>query len=101
MDFPVENWCHIRTKNPIESTFATLRLRHRKTKNNGSAKASLVMLFKLARSAEKGWRKLRGHQHIPDLIQGVRFINGVNEHHVKQQDAATPKTRTTHTETVA
>lgn len=100
-DFPAENWCHIRTTNPIESTFATIRLRHRKTKNNGSAKASLVMLFKLAQSAEKGWRKLRGHQHIPDLIQGIRFIDGVNEHHVKQQDAATPKTRTTHTETVA
>jgi len=79
-DFPAENWCHIRTTNPIESTFATIRLRHRKTKNNGSAKASLVMIFKLAHSAEKGWRKLRGHQHIPELIKGIRFIDGVNEH---------------------
>jgi len=100
-DFPAENWCHIRTTNPIESTFATIRLRHRKTKNSGSARASLVMLFKLAQSAAKGWRKLRGHQHIPDLIQGIRFIDGVNEHHVKQQDTSSPKTRTTHTETVA
>ena len=60
-----------------------------------------TMLFKLAQSAAKGWRKLRGHQHIPDLIQGIRFIDGVNEHHVKQQDTSSPKTRTTHTETVA
>ena len=59
-----ENWCHIRTTNPIESTFATIRLRHRKTKNNGSARASPVMLFKLTHSSAKGWRKLRGHQHI-------------------------------------
>ena len=63
--FPAENRCHIRTTNPIESTFATIRLHHRKSKNE-SAKASLVMLFRLAQSPEKGWRKLRGHQHIPD-----------------------------------
>ena len=60
-DFPAENWCHIRTTNPIESTFATIRLRHRKTNGNGSAKASLTMMFKPAQSASKGWRKLRGH----------------------------------------
>ena len=70
-------------------------------KNSGSARASLVMLFKLAQSAAKGWRKLRGHQHIPDLIQGIRFIDGVNEHYVKQQATSSLKTRTTHPETVA
>ena len=100
-DFPAENWCHIRTTNPIESTFATIRLRHRKTKNNGTAKASLVMLFKLAQSAAKGWRKLRGHQHIPDLIRGVRFIDGVSEEQLDEQNNSSPRTRTTHTETVA
>ena len=77
-DFPSENWCHIRTTNPIESTFATIRLRHRKTRNNGSARASLVMLFKLAQSVSRGWRKLRGHQHIPEFIKGVHFIDGLN-----------------------
>lgn len=100
-DFPAENWCHIRTTNPIESTFATIRLRHRKTKNNGSAKASLVMIFKLAQSAEKGWRKLRGHQHIPELIKGIRFIDGINEHSINDRNSTTTKTPTAHTDVVA
>jgi transposase-like protein len=56
--FPAGNWCHIRTTNPIESTFATIRLRQRKTRGCGSAKASLTMMFKLAQSAAKGWKKL-------------------------------------------
>lgn len=59
-EFPAENWCHIRTTNPIESTFATIRLRHRKTRGCSSAKASLTMMFKLAQSVSKDWRKLRG-----------------------------------------
>ena len=84
-----------------ESTFATIRLRHRKTKNNGSAKASLVMIFKLAQSAAKGWRKLRGHQHIPELIKGVRFIDGVIEQSVDELKSSTTKSPTTHTEIVA
>jgi len=100
-DFPAENWCHIRTTNPIESTFATIRLRHRKTKGNGSATASLTMMFKLAQSASKGWRKLRGHHHIPDLIRGVKFIDGVNEHQLKEEDVKPSQTRTTQTEIVA
>ena len=100
-DFPAENWCHIRTTNPIESTFATIRLRHRKTKNNGSAKASLVMIFKLAESAAKGWRKLRGHQHIPELIRGVRFIDGVIEQSSDELKSSATKSPTTHTEIVA
>lgn len=82
-DFPAETWCHIRTTNPIESTFATIRLRHRKTKGNGSARASLAMMFKLAQSAAKGWRKLRGHKLIPDLIKGIRFIDGIDERTIK------------------
>lgn len=100
-DFPAENWCHIRTTNPIESTFATIRLRHRKTKNNGSAKASLVMLFKLAQSASRGWRKLRGHQHIPELIKGIRFINGINEQTLNETHSSASKSPATHTEIVA
>jgi transposase-like protein len=100
-DFPAENWCHIRTTNPIESTFATIRLRHRKTKGNGSAKASLTMMFKLAQSASKGWRKLRGHQHIPDLVRGIKFIDGINENQLKQDDIKSSQNRTVQTEIVA
>ena len=59
------------------------------------------MMFKLAQSASKGWRKLRGHQHIPDLIRGVRFIDGVNEHHLKEEDRKPSQTRTIQTEIVA
>ena len=84
-EFPAENWCHIRTTNPIESTFATIRLRQRKTRGCGSAKASLTMMFKLAQSASKGWRKLRGHTHLKDLLRGVRFIDGENEHRLKEK----------------
>jgi putative transposase len=91
----------IRTTNPIESTFARIRLRHRKTKNNGSAKASLVMIFKLAQSAAKGWRKLRGHQHIPELIRGVRFIDGVIEQSADELKSSATNSPTTHTEIVA
>ena len=76
-DFPAEHWKHLRTTNPIESTFATVRLRHRRTKGNGSRAACLAMVFKLAQSAEKRWRRLNGHQLIPDVIRGVRFIDGI------------------------
>jgi len=78
-DFPAEHWIHLRTTNPIESTFATVRLRHRKTKGNGSRKACLAMVFKLCQAAEKKWRILNGSQIIPDVIQGVRFIDGVRQ----------------------
>ena len=100
-DFPAENWCHIRTTNPIESTFATIRLRHRKTKGNGTPKASVAMMFKLAASAEKKWRKLRGHQHIPDLIRGVKFIDGVNENELTADELKASRTGTNQTEIVA
>lgn len=76
-DFPAEHWKHLRTTNPIESTFATVRLRHRRTKGNGSRGACLAMVFKLAQSAEKRWRKLDGHKLIQDVIRGVRFIDGL------------------------
>lgn len=78
-DFPAEHWKHLRTTNPIESTFATVRLRHRRTKGNGSRAACLAMVFKLAQSAEKRWRRLNGHQLIPDVIQGVQFIDGIKK----------------------
>lgn len=100
-DFPAENWCHIRTTNPIESTFATIRLRHRKTKGNGTAKASVTMMFKLAQSASKKWRKLRGHHHIPELIRGVKFVDGVSENQIKEEELTPSQTNTIQTEIVA
>lgn len=75
-DFPAEHWLHLRTTNPIESTFATVRLRHRRTKGNGTRKACLTMVFKLMQSAEKRWRLLNGANLLPEVIQGVRFADG-------------------------
>src|SRR5829696_450853 len=66
-DFPAEHWAHLRTTNPIESTFATVRLRHRRTKGNGSRTACLTMVFKLMQSAAKKWRLLNGSQHLNDV----------------------------------
>jgi putative transposase len=76
-DFPAEHWIHLRTTNPIESTFATVRLRHRRTKGNGSRLACLTMVFKLMQSAQKRWRLLNGSKLLPDVIQGVKFIDGI------------------------
>jgi len=78
-DFPAEHWRHLRTTNPIESTFATVRLRHRRTKGSGSRTACLTMVFKLALAAEKNWRRLNGSALLPDVIRGVRFIDGIKE----------------------
>jgi transposase-like protein len=75
-DFPAIHWQHIRTTNPIESTFATVRHRTRQTKGCGSRLATLTMVFKLATSAQKHWRKLQGHQLIEKVIRGVRFKDG-------------------------
>ena len=78
-DFPAEHWIHLRTTNPIESTFATVKHRQRKTKGNGSRLACLTMVFKLMESAAKKWRLLNGSQIIPDIIQGIKFIDGIRE----------------------
>jgi len=81
-DFPAKHWAHLRTTNPIESTFATSRLRHRKTKGSGSRRTSLAMMFKLAQSAEKRWRRLNGHAEIVLLLEGKKYVDGI------MQDAA-------------
>ena len=78
-DFPAEHWAHLRTTNPIESTFATVRHRTRKTKGCGSRMATLTMVYKLAREAEKHWRRLNGHQLLAKVIEGVKFVDGVIE----------------------
>ena len=75
-DFPAEHWKHLRTTNPIESTFATVRLRTKRTKGSGSRVACLAMVFKLAQAAERKWRKLNGHELLGDVIRGVQFKDG-------------------------
>jgi putative transposase len=81
-DFPAEHWIHLRTTNPIESTFATVRHRQRKTKGNGSRIACLTMVFKLMESAAKKWRLLNGSHILPDVLNGVLFIDGIREQKV-------------------
>jgi len=78
-DFPAEHWAHIRTTNPIESTFATVRLRTKKTKGCGSRIACLTMVFKLAKCAEKNWRRLRGYKLLGKIIEGIKFVDGIIE----------------------
>lgn len=76
-DFPAEHWIHIRTTNPIESTFATIRHRTTRTKNCVSRNTLLGLVFQLALTAEKSWRKLRGFKLLPDVVKGVRFQDGI------------------------
>lgn len=76
-DFPAEHWQHIRSTNPIESTFATVRLRTYKTKGSGNSNETIAMVFKMIQSAEKRWRKLQGFRKIPLVLNGNIFINGV------------------------
>jgi transposase-like protein len=78
-DFPAEHWQHLRTSNPIESTFATVQLRTYRTKGPGSREAGLAMVFKLAEQAQKRWRRLNGSTLLPDVIEGVQFIDGVTK----------------------
>jgi putative transposase len=75
-DVPAEHWKHVRTANPIESTFATVRLRTDQTKGCLSRETALAMVFKLARSAERHWRRLNGSERLADVIRGVRFRDG-------------------------
>lgn len=78
-DFPAEHWVHLRTTNPIESTFATVRLRTRRTKGCGSRTACLTMVFKLAQCAERHWRRLNAKELIVEVIRGITFVNGIKE----------------------
>ena len=78
-DFPAEHWPHLRTTNPIESTFATVKLRTAKTRGCLSRQTMLTMVFKLCLSAEKRWRRLQGYRRLGEVIENVKFINGVRE----------------------
>ena len=76
-DFPAHHWRHLRTTNPIESTFGTLRHRTRQTKGCGSRKATLMMVYKLAAQAEKKWQRLHGCKWLAKVVEGVPFVDGV------------------------
>lgn len=87
-DFPAEHWQHIRTTNPIESTFATVRLRTAKTRGCVSRDSILSMVFKLSQSAQKKWRRLRGFKLLADVVQGINFKDGVRVGNESDQEAA-------------
>jgi putative transposase len=78
-DFPAEHWCHIRTTNPIESTFSTVRLRTAKVRGCFSAQTVLTMAFKLCEAAQKNWKRLRGFKKLTKVIEGLRFVDGIEE----------------------
>src|SRR4051794_34452230 len=79
-DFPAEHWDHLRTSNPIESVFATVRHRTVRTKGALSQATARLMVFKLVMTAAKTWRRLKGENQLPKVIQGVTFTNGVGGH---------------------
>ncbi|KTD04528.1 Transposase, Mutator family [Legionella geestiana] len=83
-DFPAEHWIHIRTTNPIESAFSTVRLRTRKSRNCGSRDTTLAMVYKLLQSAEKRWRKIKGFGLLTLVVNNVQFKDG--EQVVEQLD---------------
>ena len=87
-DFPAEHWKHVRTSNPIESTFATVRLRTDKTKGCLSRETALAMVFKLAKTAERHWRRLDGANRLGQLIEGTRFRDGEPVQHTEEHAAA-------------
>jgi transposase-like protein len=78
-DFPAEHWIHLRTTNPIESTFATVRLRTARTKGCGSRATCLTMVFKLAQCAERRWHRLNGKELLNEVIEGIKFVDGIKE----------------------
>jgi len=81
-DFPAGHWRHIRTTNPIESTFATVRLRTAKVRSCFSSKTVLTMAFKLCQCAEKRWIRLHHPKKLAEVIRGVNFVNGVEENRI-------------------
>lgn len=86
-DFPDKHWQHLRTTNPIESTFATVRLRTEATRNCVSAESGLALMYQLAMSAQKRWRRLRGFKQLPDVLSGVSFIDGTDARALSKEAA--------------
>ena len=86
-DFPAAHWQHLRTTNPIESTFATIRLRTNTTRNCVTVNTGLALMYQLAMSAQKRWRKLRGFKQLADVVTGVKFIDGIDEREISRAAA--------------
>ena len=76
-DFPAEHWKHLRTSNPIESTFATVRHRTIRAEGLSLERTALAMVFKLVEAAQKSWRRLDGHNQLPKLVLGAKFTDGL------------------------
>jgi putative transposase len=87
-DFPAEHWRHLRTTNPIESPFATVRARTDITKGPGSREAGVAMIFKLLEAAEGRWRRLNGYRLVPLVRAGAMFVNGELVERIEERDAA-------------
>src|SRR5712691_8372994 len=87
-DFPAEHWDHLRTTNPIESVFATVRHRTVRTKGSLSSTTARLMVFKLVIAASKTWRRLKGTNHLPKIVAGVRFKDGIEVLEVPENHAA-------------
>jgi len=87
-DFPAEHWDHLRTSNPIESVFATVRHRTVRTKGSLSSNTARMMVFKLVMAAAKSWRRLKGQNQLPKLLAGARFQDGIEVIEMKPQSAA-------------
>ena len=87
-DFPAEHWDHLRTSNPIESVFATVRHRTVRTKGSLSATTAKLMVFKLVTAAAKTWRRLKGENQLPKVVQGIRFQNGIEVTEMSAHHAA-------------
>jgi transposase-like protein len=87
-DFPAEHWQHIRTTNPIESVFASVRLRTTKSKSCGSRKTTLAMTYKLITTAQNTWRRMRGFRLLADVVQGIQFKDGERVEQDQQQSVA-------------
>ena len=87
-DFPAEHWRHLRTTNPIESAFATVRHRTIRSKGCLSNNTALAMIFKLAQAAEKSWRRLKGYDLLPKVVLGVKFNDGIEVVRSQTQTAA-------------
>jgi transposase-like protein len=87
-DFPAEHWDHLRTSNPIESVFATVRHRTVRTKGALSAQTAKLMVFKLVNAAAKTWRRLKGENQLPKVVEGVKFQNGIEVTEVPAHHAA-------------
>jgi putative transposase len=86
--FPAEYWRHLRTTNPIESSFATVKLRTRVTKGAGSKQTALGMAFKLLKAAEDRWRRFNGHELVADVLAGIKFKDGIR---VPDEHPTTPE----------